>query len=519
MENWSKILNFNANIEIIEESNLPKKKVRIPLTPIKVDANILYYLFELLYPKFINDQQNILDIIISNDGNEILKVILYKTKKAGIHESFQILLNDIIDFQLKYVKNLDDFDEQFSKIQISLIEKTGLRISSIRIFKKKAIDIINKYCENIEEFSIYEFLNRFMDLVQNLFEKDIFYIFPRPNIYKFIKEGINLLNGIKFAKIFEFLDEIFLKFNTAFVLSSEKLILILQIRKLKSHKGKSEIIFNIFTLKDLEIDTEGLSIEEILNVIQNKLKSDNVYYLNQNNLMNLLLDVFELDFPIAKEGIQLLLQKGLFGLRSFENIWYMVPRPKVYKSLIRFFVRLLGININLKKISHWAIPELIFNTLDLYLGLKYKILIILTSLTKKNMKKADYLNYAFEHAFLLEIENRRVVQIIPINNNEIFSDDKINTLEIIRANTSEKYGFVSAVINIDKSLLREVLDNFGSKLSKYKPLSKSKTYKMFKKECYFNIYPKLPPYKLIKDKGMISLFKIVLPILIDKHEF
>ena len=287
MENWSKILNFNTNIEIIEESNLPKKKVRIPLTPIKVDANILYYLFELLYPKFINDQQNILDIIISNDGNEILKVILYKTKKAGIHESFQILPNDIIDFQLKYVKNLDDFDDQFSKIQISLIEKTGLRISSIRIFKKKAIDIINKYCENIEEFSIYEFLNRFMDLVQNLFEKDIFYIFPRPNIYKFIKEGINLLNGIKFAKIFEFLDEIFLEFNTAFVLSSEKLILILQIRKLKSHKGKSEITFNIFTLKDLEIDTEDLSIEEILNVIQNRLKSDNVYYLNQNNLMNL----------------------------------------------------------------------------------------------------------------------------------------------------------------------------------------------------------------------------------------
>ncbi len=170
-ENWLKILEFNSNVEILEDSKLKVEKARIPLTPIEIKTNLLYYLFKLLYPKFINDQQNILDIIISNDGNEVLKVIIYKTKIVGIHETLQTLPNNIIDFQLKYMKNLDEFDEQFSRIQTDLISKTGIRFSSVRIFKEGAIDTLNKYCQDIEKGSFFEFLNRFFDLVQELFEK------------------------------------------------------------------------------------------------------------------------------------------------------------------------------------------------------------------------------------------------------------------------------------------------------------------------------------------------------------
>ena len=153
-ENWLKILEFNSNVELLEDSNLKAEKVRIPLTPIEIKTDLLYYLFKLLYPKFINDQQNILDIIISNDGNEVLKVILYKTKVVGIHETIQTLPTNIIDFQLKYVKTLDEFDEQINRIQTGLISKTGIRISSVRLFKEGAIDILKKYSQNIEKSSL-----------------------------------------------------------------------------------------------------------------------------------------------------------------------------------------------------------------------------------------------------------------------------------------------------------------------------------------------------------------------------
>ena len=518
-ENWLKILEFNNNVEILEDSNLMAQKVRIPLTPIEIKTNLLYYLFELLYPKFINDQQNILDIIISNDGNEVLKVILYKTKVVGIHETLQNLPNNIIDFQLKHVKSLDEFDEQFNRIQTTLISKTGIGISSVRIFKEGAIDIINNYCQNIEKVSFFEFLNKFFDSFQELFEKRLFYIYPKPNIYKFFEEGIKLLNKIKITTILQIINEIFLEFNTAFVLKSEKFSLILNFIKEQPKNNDSEITFNIYTFEDLAININKLSIEESLHIIQRKLNTNNVYFLSQNSLLNLLSAFFELDIPIEQDRFKLLLQKLLFGFRSFENTWYMIPRPKVYNSLNRFLVRLLGFNINFKKLSHWAIPDLFFNLFDSYFGLNYRLLLIFTSLTKNNMKKADYINHAFENALLMEVENKRLVSITPIDKTEFMLDNIINKLDTIHANISAKYGYISAVMNMDKSLLNRIIGSFGIKLSKYRPFSKSGAYKMLKKEQYFNIYPELPPYKLIKQSGMISLLKIILPIIIDKHEF
>ena len=517
--NWLKILEFNSNVEILEDSDLKAENVRIPLTPIESKSNIVYYLFELLYPKFINDQQNILDIIISNEGNEVLKLILYKTKVVGIHETPQTLPNNIIDFQLKYVETLDDFDEQFSRIQTDLISKTGIRFSSVRIFKEGAIDKINKYCQNIEKVSFFEFLNNFFDLFQELFEKRLFYIYPKPNIYKFFEEGIKLLNEIKLTTILQFLNEIFLEFNTAFVLKSDKFSLILNFIKEQPRNNDSEITFNLYTFEDLAININNLSIEESLHIIQRKLNTKNVYFLSQNSLLNLLSNLFELDMPIKQDEFKLLLQKFLYGFRSFENTWYMIPRPKIYNGLNRFLVRLLGFNINFKKLSHWAIPELFFNLFDSYFELNYKLLLIFTSLTKTTMKKADYLNYSFENALLMKIENKRLVSITPISKEEFMLDNIINKLDTIHANISAKNGYVSAVMNIDKSLLNSIIGSFGIKLSKYRPFSKSKAFKMLKKEQYFNIYPELPPFKLVKQSGMISLLKIILPIVIDKHEF
>ncbi|MFW9988998.1 MAG: hypothetical protein ACFFC3_10105, partial [Candidatus Odinarchaeota archaeon] len=105
-KNWLKILDFNANREIIKDPEKSQKYVRIPLSPITLNANILYNFFELLYPKFINDQQNILDIIISEKEkkNPVLGLYLYKTKKAGIHQALEQLPSDLIKIKSLEIK-------------------------------------------------------------------------------------------------------------------------------------------------------------------------------------------------------------------------------------------------------------------------------------------------------------------------------------------------------------------------------------------------------------------------------
>ena len=118
--NWQKITNFNAKVDILSETERIKEIVRIPLTPIKVPAHILYTYVEFLYPKFINDKQNILDLIISDDGEKILEMYLYQTKKAGIHENFQKVPSNIIIF---HERDLQNIDVLFNKIQMVFLDK------------------------------------------------------------------------------------------------------------------------------------------------------------------------------------------------------------------------------------------------------------------------------------------------------------------------------------------------------------------------------------------------------------
>ncbi|HUW90888.1 MAG TPA: hypothetical protein VMV43_10305, partial [Candidatus Nanopelagicaceae bacterium] len=79
-KNWLNILKFNSKVSIVENPSKLDEKVRIPLTPIQIDAFLLYNLFAVLYPRFINKQQNILDIIVSDFDidNIVFGVYLYK---------------------------------------------------------------------------------------------------------------------------------------------------------------------------------------------------------------------------------------------------------------------------------------------------------------------------------------------------------------------------------------------------------------------------------------------------------
>ncbi len=518
-KNWLKILDYNVKIKILEKASQYKAKIKIPLTPLEIEGYIFYKLVELLYPTFINDQQNILDIIISEDNQKILKLYLYETEKAGIHEKYREISNDIMFFKATDLENLDEF---FNKIQSIFIEKEEVRISNLRIFKKKAIDLINLYHEILEDCSNYEFLHNFMHLIQEIFNNNLFLLYPEPNGYKFIKEGIKLLNNLDLSDLFKQLYDVLPWFNTAFFLDSDELKLIIQLKKEKKSSSDSDIFIELSTIEDIGIGVKGLSIYEIITLIKKTLRVENTFYMNLNQVISIFSELFEIEMPIRKDKALLVLQKALYGYRSYENLWYLSPRPKYYLPSFRFLLRLLGINLNLKKVSHWAIPELIFNSFESYFGLQSKILIILTDVQKLIYKKnmvEENLTKGYEGAILIEFENGTPLKIKPIEQNEIISEDEKNFLGDIRDRLSSKYGYITSVISIDKSLIRKTIDNFVFKLSKFNPLSKLRAFRMYKKDYYFNMYPKLPPFKLIENKGILSLFRIILPILIDKHEF
>jgi len=519
--NWLKILKFNATRDVIKGPELEKEDVRIPLSPITINANLLYHFFELLYPKFINDQQNILDVVISetNKKNKVVGLYLYKTKKAGIHEKLESLPNGLI--RIKSL-DLDKLDDLFSKAQTQIMKEKGVRISSIRLFKKEAIDLINKHCENIDIISQYQFFTRIMTLIQKFFEQHLFLIYPEPIIFKFLRESIKLLNKIQIQNLFKFIEEVLPEFNTSLLIDGSNIMVVVFLQKKILKSGKSELSLKFFTPDDLGINIDNPDIKDKLSIIQKKLKTVKTYYLNLNDIVSFVSDFFELAIPLKKDNIQFLLQKALYGYRSYENHWDMVPRPKIYNSFIRFILRLFGFNLNLKKLSHWAIPDVIINYIDFYFGLNSKVLIIISD-HKKNKKiklpQDSILKNTCEHIFLLEFEESMLIAIRAINIEDLFTDTYYNSLDSIKKIISEKYGFMSTIVVFDKLLLQNIVKNLIFGHSKSLLFSSLKTLKMLKNKKYLTIYPEFPPYKLIKRKGAISLLKLMLPILIDKHEF
>ncbi|MFX1363567.1 MAG: hypothetical protein ACFFCE_11155 [Promethearchaeota archaeon] len=518
--NWLKILNFNENREIIEDPKKIQKTVRIPLTPITLNANLLYYFFEVLYPKFINDQQNILDVIISEKEkkNKVLGLYLYKTKKAGIHQSIEVLPKGLIKIKSLEIRKIDEI---FNKIQANILKEKGIRISSIRLFKNEALEMINKYCEKIEEISTHDFFEQFFDLIQKLFVHDLILIYPAPIVSEFFKNVIKLLGKIRFKNIFKFINEILPEFNISFLIEGNKTKIVIHLQHTNLKSGKSELEVEFFTPNELDFNTIDLDVIDSLSIIKNKLDTEKVYYLNQNDIISFLSNFFELFIPLKKESLKLLIQKFLFGYRSFEKHWNMVPHPRIYNTLIRFLIRILGFNINFRKLSHWAIPEVIFNYLDFYFGLNSRILFIITDVKgAKNLKisRQSISKNACKKMILAEIEASTLTSLEAIGIGEIFSNNSLS-LNSISSEIAQKFGKLSAIIIIDKILLENILKNYIFNHSKFSFFPRFKTLSLLKNERYFMMYPEFPFFKLIKKKRSMSLMTILLPILIDKHEF
>jgi hypothetical protein len=520
-ENWLKILDFNSNFNQGDKSKLTEKKIRIPLTPIEINPYLLHYLFEILYPQFINSQQNILDIIISDDGRNILKLYLYKTKKAGIHESLETLPID--DIKL-HKKDFDEIDKFYNRILQGLIKKKRGRVSSIRIFKEQAISYINQYCLDIEDLPLDVLLIRFLDLIQKLIEKNLFIIYPEPQIFSLLKDIINFLSGYNLNNLFKIIYSYLPEFNISFIFGSETITFILHLQKIFISKSENPYLrIKLLIPENVGINIAGFSENEILELVNERLQTDQSYFIYQNDVISLLTEISNQSVNIKKENLLLIIQKLLFGYRSFEKHWFLKPKPLIYNNVPRFLTRLLGFNVNLRKISHWGIPELISTLFDSWFGLNSRILVILTDDKQSknlNLKNFDYLEYVSEYILLFEVENKTLLHIHSINKKELFNNNReIESLESIRHSLSEKFGFLSNIIIIDRQLVKDFIKHFIFEQSKYSPLSKIKTLKMLKKQKFFYLFPELPPYKLLKKKGTLSFLKLVLPILIDKHEF
>ena len=504
-EDWLKLLEINDKINKSETPEDIQEIITIPFTPLKVNAQLVYFLANYLYPKFINDQKNVVDIIISDyDIDDIaFNAFLYKTSRLGVYDSIYSISKDEITFKQRDMNNLEQL---FINIQSTIIKKRNIRIASVRFFRKRSIDLINRYYEELDKFTPFEFFTHLFDLIQKLIKQELIIIYPEPNIIKFLRSFFSVIGELKISDIIEKFFDLLPLFNQIITFHSIESDFMLHLKKLASEKKKHLEL----TLKEIYIDKNPIdsnSTNKKLYQLQKEFKSDNLLILKLDSLTTFLLEVSELRIPINKEKLKLLLQKGLYAFSNLGNHWNINPRPKIYSTLIRFLTRLLGFNLNLTKISYWAIPEFIYYIFDSYFGLNYKIAFLLID------------EGEIKNIISLECQNGTPIQIIPINQKDIINKESITPLSSIWNIININYGFHVILLKIDATLIRKLLDTFFFKLNKLGLFSLLSTMKMVKNPKYFDFFPELPPFQIIKKKNSLSLLKLLLNILIDKYEF
>ena len=512
-KNWLNILKFNSNVNIVENPRELDEKVRIPLTSVHIDAFLFYKLFAILYPRFINEQQNILDIIVSDTyiKDYVLGVYLYKTSKPGVHETVEILPNDIIKIK---EKNFSETNKIFNKFQSAILKKHGVKVNSIRIIKKRGLDLINSHCEKISNSTNSDIFRSVLDLIQISLRDNLFVMYPDPYFLKFLRNNINLFEGIKLSSIFTFIEDLMPSFNILVVMASNQLSFGINLKKIRGVSTNSEIDVKLLPIEreDHDFNSDGLLTD--ITLAHQTFNVDSIFNINLNGILKFLTELFENEIPLDKEILRLLFQKFLYGIRRYDLHWKMYPKPKVFNVLNRFVIRLLGIDLNLKKLSHWAIPDHLFGLFNTFVGLNARILLVLTS-----NKKIDDINYKTSINILLEVENGTLTKVKNLTEEGLISGIDQESLDSVRFAYSERYGFISNILILNKNFIRTILNTFIFKAHKISLFSILKVMKMLKKPQNFQIYPEIPPYSLLKRKNGFFFLKDLLKILIDMHNF
>ncbi|NHJ21516.1 MAG: hypothetical protein EAX91_11275 [Candidatus Lokiarchaeota archaeon] len=462
----------------------------------------------MLYPKFVNDQQHILDIIVSDYelDNIVFGLYLYETTKPGIHRALKVIPPDSIVIKQKETSDLKTL---FNKLQAFILKEHGIKISCSRLIRKRGIDLINSYSERLTKISISESLVNLINLIQIFLKDNLFFIYPQPNFLGFVKDCVEFLNGLQLSKVITSFFNLIPSMNVLLILNSVYLPFGIKIKHENKDFNNSEMEVNFFLLdaEKYKLNNELLTFNR--KQIQTDFNVDRIFNFNIYPILTFLIELFETEVPATTEKLKILLQKALYGIRTYDINWNMYPKPKINNFLLRFLIRLLGMNLNLKKISHWAIPEFLFDICATFLGLNASLLLILTDKNKDLATKI----------FLIRVENGSIIEFNYVNKQEIRTKIDVQSLESVRLTISDYYSYISHVLMVDIDLIKSILNDLLFNFHKISIFSLLKIIKKLKNPRFFRMYPEIPPYILLKKKNSFSFLREVLSIVIDRHEF
>ena len=465
------------------------------------DSFLLFKLASYFYPLFINTQKNEVDIIVSDYDieNIVLDIYLHESKSAGVFVHSQRLSKEVLKFKQA---DLNDISSLYHKIERTIFEKTHIKITSLRVHKKRFVDLINTHNLNLHRYDFSQALTSIINIVQKAIDDNLLIIYPNPLVFKFINQLFKIL-AINLSKITEEVANLIKRMDLALLFAEKDM----------------SFLSHIYKKKDGAINVELLDISKEVNYINSdelskSFKYDTIAYLNLKSVVNFFLDIIEYEIPIGKKELKLIVQKLLYGIRSIELEWNISPKPNIYNVFQRWLLRLIGFNLNLRKLSHWNIPEFFGNLILSNIGLNSSILLILS-----DYDKSSNFHESIKYMIKLDLNNGEIYRVSSLNTHDIISEP-LSDIESLRLKLMNEFFIqIDLIIKIDKIILSELINTFLINFKDLTPLSLYKFVRKFKECKYFDVFPEFPAFVMLKKKRFTSFLKDLLSVFIDRHEF
>lgn len=335
--------------------------------------------------------------------------------------------------------------------------------------------------------------------------------YPDPPLCTFIRNFSTRYANLS-SRIFPFLlKRVHVKRPTLFLLGISQGILALKL--VPTPKGL-EIVPIAESIKpplNWETFTEFLKDERV------KHNARTVIHIQLQPIMDLLKEIVITPPPLSQERWNVVQQRTLQLFKDYGERWVTFPAPLATNNLFRFLTRLLGFNLNLRKLSYWYIPHAFTNILVEATGGKGAILCLYRA-------EANVLG------FLITIENATITRMEPINADLLASiRDRVLDSNHVPENTTkifhlacQTYSNISNVLLFNDKFFDVLFCKLPTSFLYIRPLkvfAASSALKQLTDSRNFYIYPETVEYHYLRKLSGFKLLGWISRLFFDRHEF
>ncbi len=555
--------------------------INIPVFPLKLNPFLFNRLFSSLSTLLISENGNSVEIICNPEKKEINHIVLIKTDEEG---NCIGLIHDPIPINIIQFDQLNDLDSLFDTLKTEILSKYYIDLGIIKIINQKVVEIAKEFREIDIRSGFSIAVSKWYTLIFNILENNWITTFPELPLYHFFKDLFKYYgNPGKFFESNLILKDFFNNKNFSLTLRGEDWY---NTYIIQNSNGLTKFL----TRPPYELGEIQSSDPKKWSVLLNKanikyteeFETETDFLIDFNWICEFLMDIFESTIPIDEERFKYLLQKFLYGIKEVETVWDSIPKSQFYDDFFRLRNRMGGLHISPRKISYWAIPELLIQGLKQNFGINSKIIVLLgqdkdnynskiesdanlikrkpkelknsigimLNIQQASIKSIKYIdseeinnsigknnpNYSKlekESEILYPMPSKKKSKNNQVNKiKKISSRDKKSNSQLAEENfraylkeihlgLSNKYGFINNVIFINTDFINDILKIYTIDLnSKLKNVKNNLSiYNKIKKSNCFSMYPELPLYQYFKTQKTSDLIKKIAPLFFDFQEF